>query len=128
MLSVEFESVERRVPDLVSRLDDGRIFHLDVQSDNDPRMARRMLRYWLPLSERYEDIPIVQHVLFIGDSKCTMPSKIEKDLISYGYELTDIRQMDKEVFLTSKSNFQRALAILSRVRNERETVRRILAS
>ena len=60
LLSVEFESVEKRVPDLVVKLEDERIFHLEVQSDNDPRMADRMLRYRLLLRERYPLSSLVQ--------------------------------------------------------------------
>jgi hypothetical protein len=37
--------VEKRVPDLVVRLSDERIFHREGQSANDPRMPERMLRY-----------------------------------------------------------------------------------
>ncbi len=56
LLSVSFNSVTSRVPDLVLRLDDGRIFHLEVQSGNDARMAWRMLQYWFLLRERYKGV------------------------------------------------------------------------
>ena len=82
-LSVEFGSVEWRVPDLVSQLDDGPIFHLEVQSSNDTRMPQRMLRYWLLLRERFEGVPVVQHVLCIGERPCSMASHIEEESVSY---------------------------------------------
>jgi predicted transposase/invertase (TIGR01784 family) len=128
LLSVEFGSVEKRVPDLVSKLDDGRIFHLEIQSANDPRMPQRMLRYWLLLRERYPRVPIVQHVLYIGAPPCSMTPNINEDSVSYRYQLTDIREIDEEVLLRSESAADRALAVLSNTKNERATVRRILAS
>ena len=127
-LSVEFGSVEWRVPDLVSQLDDGRNFHLEVQSSNDPRMPQRMLRYWLLLRERFEGVPVVQHVLYIGERPCSMTSHIEEESVSYRYNLTDIRNIDEEAFLQSGWAAERALAILSGAQDKRATIRRILAS
>ena len=128
LLSAEFESVEKRIPDIVARLDDGRIFHLEVQSYNDTRMPQRMLRYWLLLHERYNMIPITQHVLYIGNAPCSMASKINVDLVTYEYLPWDIRDIDEEVLLCSGSPADRTLAVLSRMRNERQTIRRILSS
>ncbi len=128
LLSVEFPSVESRVPDLVVLLDDGRILHLEVQSANDPRMPWRMLHYRLLLRERYPLVHIVQHVLYIGAAPCSMVARIEEDFLSYGYRLTDIREIDEEVFLRSESAADRVLAVLAKMRNERVTIRRILAS
>jgi predicted transposase YdaD len=128
LLSVEFGSLERRVPDLVSRLDDGRIFHLEVQSANDLRMPQRMLRYWLLLRERFEGVPVVQHVLYLGEQRCSMAAYIEEESVSYRYHLTDIRDVDEEVLLQSGSAAERMLAILSRTQDQRATIRRILAS
>ena len=128
LLGVEFNSFEKRVPDLVARLDDGRIFHLEVQSDNDRKMPLRMLRYWILLREQYPNVQIVQHVLYIGGPTLSMTRYIEEGGISYRYEVTDIRDIDEDVFLRSDSAADRALAVLSRMRNERFTIRRILAS
>jgi predicted transposase/invertase (TIGR01784 family) len=128
LLSVEFESVERRVPDLVLRLEDERIFHLEIQSDNDPRMAQRMLRYRLLLLERFQNSVIVQYVLYIGKSKCSMVQAIKDGDLSYRYYLIDIRELSEDVFLLSNSAAERALALLTRVSDARNTIRRILAS
>ena len=101
LLNVEFNSMEKRVPDLVARLDDGRIFHLEVQSDNDRKMPLRMLRYWLLLREQYPGALIVQHVLYIGGPTLSMKRYIEEGDVSYRYGITDIRDIDEEVFLRS---------------------------
>ncbi len=127
-LTAEFNSVEKRVPDLVVRLDDNRIFHLEVQSRNDARMPLRMLRYWLLLREQYPGDQIVQHVLYIGGPILSMTRHIEEGAVSYRYDITDIRDIDEDVFLRSDSAADRALAVLSRMKNARGTIRRILAS
>jgi predicted transposase YdaD len=128
LLNVEFNAVEKRVPDLVARLDDGRVFHLEVQSANDRRMPLRMLRYWLLLREQYPAAQIVQHVLYIGGPTLSMTRFIKEGNVSYLYDVTDIRDIDEEVFLRSDSPADRALAVLSKMRNERVTIRQILAS
>ena len=43
MLTVEYPTVQMRRPDLVVRLTDGRLYHLELQSANDPAMPWRML-------------------------------------------------------------------------------------
>ena len=43
VFSAEYPSVAKRLPDLVLRLTDGRLYHLELQSDNDADMALRML-------------------------------------------------------------------------------------
>ena len=128
LLNVVFASVRSRIPDLVALLDDGRIFHLEVESGNDPLMPWRMLQYWLLLRERFPLLEIVQHVLYIGSPACSMTPRIEEKNISFSYQLTDIRDIDGEVLLSSESPADRVLAVLAKMRNERVTIRRILAS
>ena len=92
LLSVAFDSVRSRIPDVVVLLDDGRIFHLEVQSIYDPQMPWRMLQYWILLRERYPNAQIIQHVLYIGGPPCSMKSRREEENISFWYRLTDIRR------------------------------------
>ena len=128
LLSVEFESVKKRIADLVCWLDDGRIFHLEIQSYNDRWMAERMLQYWLLLRERFPDAEIVQYVLYVGKAKCSMAQEIKDGEVSYRYYLIDIREMSEDVFLKSGLDSERALALLTRPRDVRKTIRRILSS
>ncbi|NJO18025.1 MAG: hypothetical protein HC877_20545 [Thioploca sp.] len=50
ILTVEYPSVKDRRPDLVVRLTDGRLYHLELQTANDITMPQRMLDY--PLAGR----------------------------------------------------------------------------
>ena len=42
----ELPAARDRRPDLLARLTDGRLLHLELQSQSDPRMAWRMLDYY----------------------------------------------------------------------------------
>ncbi len=64
------------------------------------------------------DAEIVQHVLYIGGPTLSMTQHIEEGNVSYRYDITDIRDIDEDVFLRSDSAADRALAVLSRMRNE----------
>jgi Lon protease-like protein len=71
---------------------------------------------------------MVQHVLYIEDPPSSMVLHIEENSVSYRYHMTGIRQIDEEVLLQSESAAERAPAVLSSTRDERATMRRILAS
>lgn len=127
-LNVEFSSVRRRLPDFVSRLNDGRILHLEIQASNDARMPHRMLEYWLLLRNRYPESEIVQAVLYVGNPRLTMIGGFAYTALHYTYSLHDIREIDPEVFLNSPLPTERVLAVLCRNPNPLETVRAILKS
>lgn len=127
-LSVEFPSVESRLPDLVALLDDDRILHLEVQTANDARMPWRMLRYWLLLSERYPEADIVQIVLYLGNPRPTMADGFDLPFLHYRYEVRDIREFDADILLSAPSATERILAVLGRSVNPRAVIRRLLES
>ncbi|MBF0135845.1 MAG: flagellar biosynthesis/type III secretory pathway protein, partial [Magnetococcales bacterium] len=52
MLPVEFPSTQKRCPDLVFLLEDGSIFHLELQSTPET-MVWRMLNYYALIRLRY---------------------------------------------------------------------------
>ncbi len=128
MLSVEFSTVERRVPDLVCRLEDGRILHLELQATNDGRMVWRMLQYWLLLKQRFPHERLIQLVLYVGEAPLAMASSLDSDNLQYRYELHDIREFDEEALLASESAPERALAVLCRTDDILRTVRRVIDS
>ena len=56
-------SARDRRPDLLARLTDGRLLHLELQSQADPRMAWRMLEYYTLIAGRFGHEPVHQIVL-----------------------------------------------------------------
>ena len=128
LLSVEFPAVQTRLPDVVARLEDGRIFHLELQTFNDPRMAKRMLRYWSLIEERYPREEIGQMLLYVGNPALTMTNEISRRGIHYEFGMLDIRTMPAEELLISENPADRALAILAAPDEPGRMARRILAS
>lgn len=72
ILNIEFPTAESRRPDLVARLANGTILHVEIQSSNDPTMPWRMLQYRLLLRSRFPDERIVQKVLYVGKRRLAM--------------------------------------------------------
>ncbi len=61
-----FPKVEERRVDLLTRLEDDTLFHLEIQSISDTLMPKRMLKYASLIYENYDEFPI-QMVLYVGD-------------------------------------------------------------
>ena len=54
-LNVEFPPRHKMVADVVARLADGRIVHLEFQVDNDPDMHWRCYHYFGSISQQWPD-------------------------------------------------------------------------
>ena len=111
-LNVEFDAVVKRMPDLVLRLEDGRILHLELQSENDATMPSRMLEYWVLLERRHPESELIQAVLYIGNARLDMGVGFERKSLSYCYGVFDIRDFDPLEFLASPVPEERILALL----------------
>jgi len=126
MLTVEYPTVQMRRPDLVVRLTDGRLYHLELQSANDPAMPWRMLEYYGLLYQRYGQQPL-QHVLYVGERPMTLVAQIDHTTLLFQYEAIDVRTLDGQLLLHSPVLEDNILALLCREGATRATVQRILA-
>jgi predicted transposase YdaD len=126
MLTVEYPAVRMRRPDLVVRLTDGRLYHLELQSDNDAAMPWRMLEYYGLLYQRYGQQPL-QHVLYVGERPMTLVAQIDHATLLFEYEAIDIRTLDGQPLLHSTVLEDNILALLCREGATRATVQYILA-
>ncbi len=127
LLPVEFSSVKRRLPDLVVRLRDASIFHLELQSSHDPDMAWRMLEYFLLIRGLYPSARIVQQVLYVGADSPAFATEIEENDLKFSYTVRDIREIDCQQMLESPHPEENLLAVLCQLQDERQTLRAILA-
>ena len=125
MLTVEYPSVRLRRPDLVVRLTDGRLYHLELQSTNDPTMPWRMLDYYSLLHQHYGQAP-QQQVLYVGEAPLALASHIAVATLSFHYEVIDIRTLDGERLLASAVLEDNLLALLCGSDNPRLVVQRLL--
>lgn len=126
LLTVEYPTVRMRRPDLVVRLTDGRLYHLELQSDNDTDMPWRMLEYYGLLYQHYGQQPL-QHVLYVGERPMTLTTQITHTTLAFQYTAIDIRTLDGQPLLHSTVLEDNILALLCRGGATRATVQHILA-
>jgi hypothetical protein len=112
-LNVEFAAVVERRADLLFRLADDSLFHLDFQSENDRDMPYREGIYGLMAAQKYRR-KIRQVVLYTGPARMRMPVWLDLGEIKVAYSLVDIRAFDAEALLKSGRPGDFALAMLSR--------------
>ncbi len=125
LLPTNFPSTELRV-DFLARLEDESILHIEFQSFNDPNMPFRMLRYYLAIWERYPTSSIKQLLVYVGNRKLRMKSRLRLRNLSFSYEMIDIRQIDCKVLLESPDPMDRLLACLCKVEDEAYLIEKLM--
>jgi hypothetical protein len=99
-LNTELPEVRSPRADLLAEARDGALFHVELQSTNDPRMAFRMLDCLLAIEREYERVPR-QLVLYVGEAAMRMQSRISAGGLSFEVKMLDIRELDGERLLES---------------------------
>jgi len=117
VLDNTFPSVKERKADYVVELEDGSIFHLELQTYPDKKMPFRMLEYYVFLKQRYPDKKIRQMVLYVGEGNPRMKNSIEEDNWSYSYILKDIKEIKCKDLMESSHLEDKILAVLCNVEN-----------
>ncbi len=125
-LDVELKTVEERRLDLLGESDDGRLLHIELQSDNDPAMPLRMMEYGAKIGRQFKRYP-AQVVLYLGMDPLRMAGEYAPngDLV-FRYKVVDIRELDGRPLLESDGIGDNVLAILTRPVDERQAVRHIV--
>ncbi|HYD70758.1 hypothetical protein [Azospirillum sp.] len=125
-LPTEFPDARDRRVDTLVRLDDGRILHLEWQARADPAMPRRMLWYWLLITEAHPGVPVEQVVIQAGGA-APIAGRLEAPGLSFAYRVVDSRSLDPAPLLASPAVEDNLLAILCGRDHLTPTVRAILA-
>ncbi len=126
LLDTSLPEVKERRADFLVELEDGSIFHLELQTQNDKNMPFRMLEYFILISSKYPDKSIKQMVLYVGEKPLNMKNKIETENLSYSYRLMDIREISCEELFKSKSLTDKILAVLCDVKEPEKYFRELL--
>jgi hypothetical protein len=124
-LNVELPKVNNRRLDLLGERPDRELFGIEFQSRNEKHFPFRMGAYLFGAAEQYGRLPR-QIVLYVGEARLRMKNRIETPDLSYRFHLVDIRDLDGEALLASPNLGDNVLAILTRLGDQRDTVRRIL--
>jgi len=126
LLTIEYPAVRVRRPDLVSRLADGRLHHLELFSEPDPHTHWRMLEYYFLLGRHFKEEPF-QQALYVGRERAVLTDRIEHQTLRFRYQVIDMRDFDAADLLESASLEDNLLAILYRLEDPRQAVRQILS-
>ena len=116
VLDSHFPKVEEREADLVVELENGDIFHLEIQSVNDSYMPKRMLYYYLLIDKIYKKEPI-QMVLYVGRKENKIVNKIYSKNLKYQYEVINIKDINCEELIESENINDNIIAILCNIEN-----------
>jgi len=113
LLDTAFPKAEERQADLLVRLGDGRLFHLEIQAQRDRGMLRRMLRYCSLIYEHYGQVPL-QVLLWVGEGRWDDAREVQADGLSYRYRVVDIKDIDCRELLESNDPNDVILSVLCR--------------
>jgi predicted transposase YdaD len=123
--NIELPKVTTQYADLLAETTDGWLWHLELQTANDPEMALRMVEYALRVYRLFRRFPR-QVVLYVGLDALRMEDALVGADFTFRYRLMDIRDLDGERLLEADQVGDNILAVLTRLRNSNEAVQRIL--
>ena len=124
-LDVELPKVQNLRVDLLGETAAGGLVHLELQSANDGAMPLRMAEYCLSMFRLYRKFPR-QVLLYVGEAPLRMASELRGDDVWFRYRAIDIRELDGERLLESEEVGDNVIAILGRLRDHREAIRRVV--
>ena len=123
-LDVKLPKLFEREADLVVEYG-GEIYHLEIQSVDDPSMPLRMAFYYLLILSNYKKPPH-QAVVYVGEKPLKrMENFIEFPTFRFRYEIIDLNRLDCSVFLKSENPHDWVISLLCRMENEKEDIKRI---
>ena len=123
--NVELPEVRNLRVDLLGETANGDLVHIELQRDNNSGMVLRMAEYAFSIHRQFGKWPH-QFVLYIGQAPLRMLARVESHALTFECGIADIRQFDAEPLLASPHLEDNIVAILARLHNERDSVRRIL--
>jgi predicted transposase YdaD len=111
-LNVEVQTVQQKRVDLVMKLANQSIVHVEFQSSNDPRMAQRMALYHLLLTKEFR-LPARHVVLYVGSRPLGMSNWFVTPSMAFRCDVIDIRSFDAADLLASGRPADCVLAMLA---------------
>ncbi len=123
--NVELPEVRTLRADMVGETADGSLVQIELQSANDAEMPLRMAEYALAIYRQFRRFPR-QLVLYVGRAPLTMPGLLDSHSMTFRFRVVDIREMDGTALIASANPEDNVIAVLMRLPDERDAVRRIL--
>ena len=123
--NVELPQFSTQYADVLGETSSGRLWHIELQSSNDPTMPLRMLEYAVRIYRKFNRVP-GQAVLYVGRDPLRMPDGVAAEGLSFRYHFLNVSAMEADALLSSDSVCDNVMAVLTRVRSSPELIRRIL--
>jgi hypothetical protein len=123
-LNVELPKVQNPRIDLLGETADRGLIHIELQSTNDRQMPLRMAEYYLAIYRRYRRFAR-QIVVYVGNRKLSMASKLSGPAGHFSYDLVDLRDLDNSSLLASRAVSDNVIGLLGRPAGA-EALRRVL--
>jgi len=126
-LNIEVPELVNRRVDLLGETVDGILIQIELQSGSDNTMALRMAEYSLAIyrQQQHRRFPR-QIVLYVGEPPLNMEDTLVRPDLEFRYRLVDVRDLDGERLRQSPQMGDNVIAILTRLRDQREALHEIL--
>ena len=124
-LDIELPKVQNLRMDLLGETAGGGLVHVELQSRNEAIMPLRMAEYCLGIFRLCGKFPR-QVLLYVGEPPLRMESELRGPDVSFRYRAIDIRELDGDHLIESGEVGDNVIAILARLRDHREAVRKIV--
>jgi hypothetical protein len=126
-LDVEQPKVQNARVDLLGETagEDNGLIHLELQSGNDTTMPVRMAEYSLGIFRLFGRFPR-QVLLYVGEAPLRMERELRAPDMWFRYNAVDIREFDGDRLLESAEVGDNVIAILTRLRDHKDAVHRIV--
>ncbi len=125
-LNVELPEVQSPRVDLLGETSSQSLIHIELQSTNDPTMPLRMAEYCLRVLRHFKRLPS-QVLLYVGEPPLRMDGELSGPDVWFRYRVVDIRDLDGQQLLESPEVSDNVIALLTRLRDREEAVRRIVS-
>ncbi len=123
--NVELPEVRSGRADMLGETADGTLVHIELQSTNESGMALRMLEYATAICSQFGRFP-EQVVLYVGRAPLRMRDRIAGPKLEFTCKIMDIRELDAEPLIASNVLEDNVVAVLAKLKNQGDAVRRIL--
>jgi hypothetical protein len=124
-LDVELPKVQNTRVDLLGHTNEDGLVHLELQSGNDATMPLRMAEYCLSVFRLLGTFP-PQVLLYVGEAPLRMESELRGPDVWFRYRAVDVRDLDGDRLLESEDVGDNVIAILARLRDHKEAIRKIV--
>jgi len=122
----DLKIVKNREADLVVKLEDNTLLHIEIQSTNDPSMPYRMFEYFYLITDKYKPKDLIQVCIYIGKEPLKMSDKIQFSDWTYRYRLIDMKDVPCRELAKSPNITDKLLAGLCKIEDPKFYVENVI--